>query len=148
MPASSEDALELDRLLDLEVVELDVLPRGDVREPAAPALGHLGEGVELVGGDEPAGDLDPLHVLDVGELHVDAHRQAERAKLIRRDLTGLEFGDVLGVLVDRRCEPLGTMSHGTRIVVKPAHASSSDGRFGSLSERRSLPQQQRGSPSR
>ena len=44
-----EHALHVDRLLDLEVVDLDVLPRGHVRDAAPPALGHLGERVELIG---------------------------------------------------------------------------------------------------
>ena len=77
-------------------MDLHVLASGDVREAAAPALGDLGDRLELASGEQTARDLDPLHVLHVRKLRVDAHREAQRPELIGRQLTGAVAGDVGG----------------------------------------------------
>jgi hypothetical protein len=68
-----EHLLNFDRVLELEVVNLDVLAHRDVRAPSAPARRDLGERVHLVRRDDAPGDLDALHVLHLRKLRVDAH---------------------------------------------------------------------------
>src|SRR6185503_6399458 len=58
---------------------------------------------------------DPLHVLYMGELGIDAHRQPEGSELLRRDVSAPEFLDVLGVLIDGRGEALLPFAHGGSI---------------------------------
>ncbi len=122
MPAWASVALELDGLLDLQVVELHVLAGGDVREAAAPALGDVGQRLELGGGDAAPRDLDALHVLDVRELGVHPHRQAQRAELVGRELAAAEPGDVLRVLVDGGRELALAMLRTWRAAYSPVSA--------------------------
>ncbi len=56
-----EPPVKVRRVVDVDVVELDVLSGGDVQNPVGILLGHLREDVELIGRDLAVGDLDPLH---------------------------------------------------------------------------------------
>ena len=68
-----------------DVVELDVLARGDVPlVQGRPALHHVGEGLHLLGRDAPERQLDPDH-LDVGlALAVHALPEAELDEVVLR----------------------------------------------------------------
>ena len=95
-PCFGEHGCDIDRVFELEVVDLDVLANGDVCAPAPPARGDLGDGVELIGRDHPSGDLDPQHVLHVRKLRVETHAETKRPKLIGGQLSGAVAGDVGG----------------------------------------------------
>ena len=60
-------AHEVGRVFDVDVVELDVLARGDVQDAVGVFLGQLGQHVELLGRDAAEGDLDALHARRVPE---------------------------------------------------------------------------------
>jgi hypothetical protein len=90
-----EHFLHFDRVFQLEVMDLKILPSRDVRDASPPARGDLGHRLHLIGGEHAARDLDPLHVLHVGELCVEPHREAQRAKLIAGQLTPAVTSDVL-----------------------------------------------------
>src|SRR5207249_11783814 len=82
-----EQALvEVDDAVDGHPVDLDVLARRDVCDPAPIAVRHVGEAVELVGGEHAARDLDALHVARGVELVVEAVGEADRAPLVAREL--------------------------------------------------------------
>ena len=77
--------------MQLDEVELEVLPRGDVAEPARVPLGHVGQGVELIRVEHALRNLDAQHLEVRGlTLAVGAAHQAERAPLVRADLAALE----------------------------------------------------------
>src|SRR5207249_5206487 len=86
-----EQALvEVDDAVDGHPVDLDVLARRDVCDPAPIAVRHVGEAVELVGGEHAARYLDALHVARVVELVVEAVGEADRAPLVPRELAADE----------------------------------------------------------
>ena len=49
--------------LELNEVELDVLPGGEVAPAPAVAVGDVGQRLQLLGGDAAVGDLDPDHLV-------------------------------------------------------------------------------------
>ena len=69
--------VDLPHRLERNPVELNVLARGDVQQPAAPALADFGDGVELHRRQHAAGDLHPLHVAGVIELSVEPVREPD-----------------------------------------------------------------------
>ena len=98
-----------------DVVELDVLARGDVRlVHRRVALGHVGEGLPLLGRDAAHGQLDPDH-LHVGlALAVDPLAQPEGDVLVLGDLAAQEL---LGLVVEvRRTPPRGWGSRGRDVL--------------------------------
>ena len=87
----ADDAHEFRRVIDLDVVELEVLARRRVALlQGSVLLGHDAEGVELIGVEPAEGDLDADH-LGVGlSLAVDALLEPERLELGLVPLAGLE----------------------------------------------------------
>ena len=88
-------------LVQLDEMKLDVLPRGDVAEPARVLLGDVRERAELRRGQHPLRDLHANHlrIVDLA-LSVGAANEAEDAPLLRCDLAALELAEHLGELVD------------------------------------------------
>ena len=86
-------------VVQLDEVQLDVLARRDVTEPARILVGHLGECPELGAGDHPLRDLHAQHRRIVRlALAVGAAQQAEGTPLVGRDLgtlVSLEHDDEL-----------------------------------------------------
>ena len=71
-------------------VELEVLPGGDVAEAPRVLLRHLGQRLQLLGGDQPLGELRPEHVqVALLPLAVVALEQAEGLPLLGADLAAL-----------------------------------------------------------
>jgi hypothetical protein len=61
-PRLGQAAQGLLDVVQLHEVELDVLAGRDVAEAPRPALGHVGEGLELGRLEDPLGNLDPQHL--------------------------------------------------------------------------------------
>ena len=77
--------------MQLDEVQLHVLPRRDVPEAARVALGDGGQDVELLADQDPLRNLDAHHLRIAGlALTVGAAQQAERAPFVRADVTALE----------------------------------------------------------
>ena len=77
-------------VVQLDEVELHVLPRRDVAEAARVALADVGQRVELIAGQDALRDLHPQHLRVLGlTLAVGAAHQPERAPLIGRHLAAL-----------------------------------------------------------
>ncbi len=70
---------EIRRVLYVDEVELNVLPRGHVEDPVGVLLGELGDRVELVGAELAVGDLDSHHP---GRI---PHRHGALRELARRE---------------------------------------------------------------
>jgi hypothetical protein len=66
---------------------LDVLAHRHVSAPTPPPRRHLGDRLQLIGGQNTAGNFDALHVFDVRKLRVKAHSEAERPELLRGQLS-------------------------------------------------------------
>ena len=94
----AEHADRLGGVAQRDVVQLDVLARGDVAlVERGPALHHLREGLHLLGRDATEGQLHPDH-LHVGlALAVDALAEAELDELV---LFGLAGEVLLGLVVE------------------------------------------------
>ena len=101
-PAFGEDFEHLLDVGQLHEVKLQVLPRGDVPEPARIALGHVGQRVNLRDVHQTLRDLDANHLHVRLPLPVGAAQQAERAPLIRAELAALERFELGDELVNLR----------------------------------------------
>jgi len=109
------------------VVDLDVLPRGDV--PLAQRrvlLDDAGEGLHLLGGDAAEGQLHASH-LHVGlALAVDALLEAEADELVFRHLAGEELlgfvVEVVELALDDRDDVPGDVGVGLRVLQGPRAA--------------------------
>ncbi len=55
------------RVVDVDVVELEVLPGGDVADAVGVLLGEVGEDLHLLGVQAAEGNLDALHAGRVPE---------------------------------------------------------------------------------
>ena len=78
--------------MQLDEVQLDVLPRRDVAEAARVAFGDVGHRVELIAGQDALRNLDPHHLRVAGlPLPVGAAQQAKRAPLVGTNLSALEL---------------------------------------------------------
>src|SRR5262249_52039505 len=77
---------QVDDLLDGHPVDLDVLARGDVRDPSAIAVRNLGHDVHLRRAEHAARNLDALHVARVVELVVEAVGQPDGAPRVAGQL--------------------------------------------------------------
>ncbi len=79
-------------VVELHEVELDILPRRDVTEPAREPLADFGERLELRGGENTLRNLDAQH-LHVARLPlaVRAPHEAEHPPLVGGQLAALEF---------------------------------------------------------
>ena len=90
-------------IVQLDEVELNVLPRRDVPEAARVPLRHVGECIELVGRQHALWNLDAQHLRIFGlPLSVGAAHQPERAPLLGRQLTALVLLERGHELVDVR----------------------------------------------
>ena len=90
--------------LELDEVELDVLPGGDVAPAPGVLVGDVGHDVELVGGEGPVGDLHPHHLVVAAlALPVDAVVQAEDAEHVLVELAGQVAGQLALELLDVGC---------------------------------------------
>ena len=77
-------------VVQLHEVELQVLPRRDVAEPARVSFAHVGERVELLAREHALRDLHAHHLRIVRlPLAVGAAHQPERAPLVRRQFATL-----------------------------------------------------------
>lgn len=67
LPRREADGTELshhcDHVIQLDEVELDVLPGGDVAPPSRVRLGDVGEHLELIGRERSVGGLDADHLV-------------------------------------------------------------------------------------
>ena len=88
-------------VFELDPVELDVLPGGEVAVAAIVAAADVGEHAQLIRRQRPVGDRDPRHV--GVELQIDAVHQPQRLELVLGELAGqpaphlvAKFGDALG----------------------------------------------------
>ena len=92
MPASAEVAHRGLDVVQLDEVELDVLPRGDVPEAARVALGDVGQRRRICSAaSDPLRNLDAQHLRVAGlPLTVGAAHEPEGAPLVGRDLAALE----------------------------------------------------------
>jgi len=91
---------ELD-VVQLQEVQLDVLPRRDVREAPGVLLRDVGERDRLAFGEHALRDLHAQHLCVFRlALAVRAAHQPERAPLIRADLAAFELCQRVGELVD------------------------------------------------
>ena len=100
-------------------MELHVLARRDVPEAARVAIGHVGERLELLGGEDSLRDLDAQHLrVFLLALSVGAAHEPERAPGIRADLPALEPTEHGRELVDFRLvgEAQTSASEGSGIV--------------------------------
>ena len=117
---ATEQAHDLGDPFELHVVELDVLPGGDVAPAPRVGVGEVGHHVELVGQHTAPRDLDPHHlVVPALALAVDAVVQAEDAERVLLDLPGqvaaedvlelLGVGELCGVdlALSHACSDLG-----------------------------------------
>ena len=104
-------------LLEVDEVELHVLPGGEVAPAAAVGLGDVGEHVELLGGDGAVGHLHPHHLVVAAlALAVDAVVQPEDAEGVLLEVAGEVPGELLLELLDVGTD-LGidlTLQHGAR----------------------------------
>ena len=108
-PTEARRRMTSGMLLELDEVELDVLPGGDVAPAPRVGLGDVGQHVELLGGDRAVGHLDPHHLVVAAlALAVDAVVQPEHPE----DVLGEVAVEVAGRAAPRtwRCPPLASMS--------------------------------------
>ena len=90
-PASARRRIAGSDVVQRHEVELHVLPRGDVPEPARVTLGDVRERVELCRVEDALRDLDAQHLrVGVLPLTVGAAQQPELPPFVRRDLAALE----------------------------------------------------------
>ena len=61
MPTAASRRISAGRVLDVDEVELEILPRRDVRDAVRILLGQLGHDFELCGIEAAERDLDALH---------------------------------------------------------------------------------------
>ncbi len=73
------------RVVDLHVMELEILPRGDVRDAVGIFFGQLGHGLELCRVEPARGNLDALHARRV------PHSVRTLSQFARRKIQPLDF---------------------------------------------------------
>ena len=86
------------QILELDPVELDVLPRGEMPVVAVVAAADMGEHAQLVGRQRPVGNRDPRHV--GVELQIDAVHQPQRLELVLGELAGQAAADLVAEFRD------------------------------------------------
>ena len=93
LPGGEPDRVELAHHvgdpLEVDEVELDVLPGGDVAPPTRVRVGDVGQHLQLLGRDRAVGQLDPDHLVVAAlALAVDAVVQAEDAETVLVEVAG------------------------------------------------------------
>src|SRR5262249_12080217 len=99
-PDLGEPVLQGRNISQLAEMKLDVLARGHVAKAARVFFGALAEHLQMVGGQDPLWDLDPLHADVRLALAVGPARKAKLFKLIGRPLPGLELADRVDQVLD------------------------------------------------
>ena len=99
-PGRGEVAHHRFGVLQQDEVELDVLPRRDVAEPARVLRAGVGEGAHLRAGHDPLRNLDPHHLDVVLPLAVGAAHQAELPPRFGGQLAALVLFELVDELVD------------------------------------------------
>ena len=89
---------EVGRLLQLDPVELHVLPRGDVTEAPVVTPGDVGELAHLARGQDAVGHVDPQHV--GVELQIEAVHQTQGFELVLVQLAAEPAPDLAAELPD------------------------------------------------
>ena len=99
--AGQPEARLLERLEDrrhrseADVMELNILARGDMTDPCRIGLRNIGDRAHLLGIQTSEGDLDPDHLHAGLALTIDAVLEPEGAKHIGRNLRVQNFGGFL-----------------------------------------------------
>ena len=88
---------------DVDIVDLDLLARGDMQMGGRDLMTDESHLLQLLRGDEPTCAADTQHVVMVLTLLVDTHRHAVRLQLSGCDLTGFIFLDKRLGIVDVTC---------------------------------------------
>ena len=86
------------QLGELDPVELNVLPRGEMAIATVIAARHIGELAHLIGGERAIRDGDPQHV--GMQLQIDAVHQPQRLELILIELAREPARDLTAELSD------------------------------------------------
>jgi len=81
-----QSLVRLDHALQWNPMQLDVLPGRDMSDASREVVGDAGNRIRLVGREQPAGQLDPLHIARVIELIVETVPETNRRKLHAREL--------------------------------------------------------------
>ncbi len=81
------------QLRELDPVELDVLPRGEMAVAAVVFARHVREHSHLVGGQRAVGNRDPQHI--GVQLQIDPVHEAQRLELVFRQLAGQAAADLV-----------------------------------------------------
>ena len=81
------------QLRELDPVELDVLPRGEMAVTAVVSARHVREHAHLVGGQRAVGNRDPQHI--GVQLQIDPVHEAQRLELVFRQLAGQTAADLV-----------------------------------------------------
>jgi len=89
-----ESAQEIGDLGEFHVMELDVLPGGDVSPTPGELIGQHTHEIELLGGDGAGGELDAHHLIGAAlALAVDAVVESHHPEHVLGDLLGEVLGD-------------------------------------------------------
>ncbi len=91
--AAARRRISARRIVDVDVVELKILARGDVGDAVGIFLGQIGHGFELIGVHAAAGNLDALHARRV------PHRVGTFGQLAGWIGNVLDFGAVVALAV-------------------------------------------------
>ena len=101
-----EEAKQVRGLLELQVVDLHVFPRRQVQEAAPEPIGGVGEADQLIRRENPARDLDALHLHAVLPLGVRAELQADLLHLHLPHLAAAVLLDLFFVEIELRRDGL------------------------------------------
>ena len=99
------------QFIELDPVELDVLPRGEMAVVAVVAARNMRQHAQLVGGERAVGDSDPQHI--GVQLQIDPIHEPQRLEFLFRQFAGQAAIDLVAELV----HPLGHQ-RAVEIVVK------------------------------
>jgi hypothetical protein len=99
-PSAAISRIAVSLSLEQDEVQLHVLPRRDVAEPARVLRRDAGDRAQLRRGQDALRDLDPQHLHAVLPLTVCAAQQTEPSPLERCDLAALVLAQHVDELID------------------------------------------------
>src|SRR2546423_8021996 len=73
----SQEAQEVGSFFQLNVVDLRIFPGGKMQEPTAKSVCSIRQAYQLIGGQDPTGNLDPLHLHPLLSLSVSTKMQPQ-----------------------------------------------------------------------